>query len=197
MRLLNLRRIAMAAVVTAAATAAVVAFGSSASADGGTLYGMSDDEAHVCTVLGTDSAGHKGVLCVDLFATELLDVNIPTGDVSTSASAELICEDSQAHITECADAYAQGVELANAQKGVVDSVGYWECHSPNCSTDRNYVHTDAQTVYFNDSGLTRNYWGLVVAAGIELPGSGKWVYLGSSNGNDGGELSTGHWWIVG
>lgn len=190
MSIVSRRRIAAMAAV---AVMGIVGPVTGAKASGDVLYGSNYDQAHVCTVLGQDSSGTKGVLCVDLLTDPF---------VLARGQVEIFCEKpgTTVQTERCADAYIQDVESSNAVDGVESSIHYWECGHTygKCAIGRNYRLTDPFSVNEKSdcqTDVADNFWTVVGSAGIQLPGSGQWVYLGSSNANDGGSESTGHWYV--
>jgi hypothetical protein len=204
-RLIGIRRLAAIAAAAAAAGLCVAASAASASASVPVFWVGDGQEAHQCTVIGSDQYGNQGVVCADLLTAEPV-----LGDPEVQAQVEIICQNPSSGKPfngeePCAEAHAYGA-LANAQAGA----GYryeWACgHSYGaCSASRNIwpIGTQDELDYSSDcqTSLTYNYWAVVYGQGaltsIELPGSGKWVYLGPPQANDSGNQSSGHYQICG
>ncbi len=204
MRLIRKRLLAAAAAVAGLCIAAGPAVSASASAPTlhaayyPTLYAAYYQEAHQCTVIGTDYWGNAGVVCADLIA----DPNT-LGFPEARAQVEIICQNAAGAEQQCAEAHAYGA-LANAQTGA----GYryeFDCgHSYGpCSAGRNIWPMAGQVLHLPApdcfTGLAANFWTVVYGQGaltsIELPGSGKWLYLGSPQANDSGNQSSGHYQV--
>jgi hypothetical protein len=189
-------------------TLAVLGASAPASAATGTgglpiLYAGEGNTAHQCTVIGS-ADGYQGVVCADIL----------TGTTATEYWAEgrveIICQKgsgSSAVDVQCAHVDTVG-RVSNAAGGY-DYVGQWACGQAEgpCSTGRNYVTTWAFD-YSTASGCASNpnssydVWMIALGnyetgspTGIELPVSGKWVYLGTGNANDGTNESSGHYYI--
>ncbi|MGH3250715.1 MAG: hypothetical protein ACRDOI_31530 [Trebonia sp.] len=199
MRIFSRSRIAAIALVIATSIAGPV--GSAAASPsppdpGGIpdlLYSQSD-WVHKCTVIGGDGT-FEAVICVDLTTT--------TYGVVT-AKAEAVCQTYAGHEVQCANVILRGVwafgNPARARPTALIKCGHLD--GP-CSTGRNFTtmgslnagqpHCSPQ--YVSSDAHT---WAVIYGGGktaIELPVSGKMVYLNTSNSNDSGSESTGHYYV--
>lgn len=168
--------------------------------------GNGGQEAHTCTIIGTDG-DYDGVVCIDL------SVQPDNGDVDSPynafARADLYCQTTTSAHTH--------VQCANVTStiGLFDAAGgssgdkLFACgHSPNakCSTNTNFsvsntinygTNWTADNCTASTSGAT-DAWAVAFGGGettIELPGSDKVVSLSVVNGNDSGNLSNGHYFL--
>lgn len=165
----------------------------------------SGQEAHSCTVIGSDGTT-EGVVCIDIL-TGIYDSNSGEGTYARS-QIELLCQNISSGATvQCADAVGTWGVYDAAGDGTSDNA---ECgHSYGaCSTGRNYYKgntIDYPWSEWSDSNCDTNVsaasdaWAVAYGSGdtrIELPGSDDWVYLNSGSGaNDGSNESTGHFFI--
>ena len=181
----------LAAILSAAAgmmTAAVSPASAATGTDGFTiLYASQGNIAHHCEVIGSDSYGSEAIVCVDIL----------TGTGSTyywsRGQIEAFCYKNG--VTEqCAQVDTEGTWANGA--GANSGMGQWVCGHQfgACSTGRNYL-TSRVLYYSSASGCssetnsTYDVWTVATqGTEIELPVSGKWVYLGSN-------YSTGHYWV--
>jgi hypothetical protein len=186
----------------------VLGISASASAATGTdgfpiLYASEGNSAHTCNVIGS-ADGYQAVICVD--------IETGTSDLGYWArgQVEAICQKgsgASAVTVQCAQVDVIG--RLSAANGGFDYVGQWACgHQIGaCSTGRNIIATHT-FVYTSAIGCASNPGSLydvwMIAEGasetdsstsIELPVSGKIIYLGVGNANDGPSESTGHYYI--
>jgi hypothetical protein len=153
------------------------------------LYAGEGNIAHNCEVIGSDSDGNEAIVCVDIL----------TGTGSTDYWAqgriEAFCYKNGVTV-QCAQVDVSGT-WANGT-GIDDGIGQWVCGHQfgACSAGRNYITAAWTNYYSSASGCssepnsTYDVWTVVTAGltGIELPVSGKWVYVGSN-------YSTGHHYV--
>jgi hypothetical protein len=201
MRLIGKRRLAAVAASAALAGLGIAGPAVSASASTPVLYAGAGQEAHKCTVIGTDRLGNQGVVCADLIADETIFGPEFYGQV------EVICQHSQNGVVQevqCAEAHAYGA-LVNAQTGF-DQRYEFDCghsYGPCAANNQRNIWTIPGGQPGNgdncQASLADNYWTVAFGQGnltsIELPGSDQWVYLDSPAANDSGNQSTGHYQI--
>lgn len=191
---------------TAALALAVFAvLGTSAAANASTgvdgfpiLHASTNQFAHQCIVIGSDSEGHQGVMCADI-------LTYPTGAGSGVYQAigqiEAYCQTTVEGIVtgiQCAQVDVSG-HFSNAAGGS-DGMGKYECGHQfgPCAVGRNnwqssWFGWESTTGCSSNPKSTYDVWTSIdggTTSGIELPGSDKWVYLGT--GNDGLSESSGH-----
>jgi hypothetical protein len=181
-----------AAILCAGAGIAMIAM-PSASASTGTdgftiLYASQGNVAHRCEVIGSDSYGSQAIVCVDIL----------TGTGSTDYWArgriEAFCYKNGA-TEQCAQVDITGTWASGA--GILSGMGQWVCgHQYGaCTTGRPSITSSAE-FYGSGSGCsslpnsTYDLWTVADqgTTGIELPVSGKWIYLGAN-------FSTGHYYV--
>jgi hypothetical protein len=194
------RRVAASLSLAALATLGAAVPASAATGTGGypVLYAGDGNFAHTCTVIGS-ADGYQGVVCVDILT------GTSGTDYWARGQLELLCQKgsgSTAVTVRCAQVDAVGrISSANGNEY---PVGQWVCGHQfgACSSGRNDIMTSA-FFYSSASGCASNpnsaYNVWTVAYGtqtsIELPVSGKVVYLGAGSANDGANESTGHHYI--
>jgi serine/threonine protein kinase, bacterial len=168
------------------------------------LYAGSGKEAHECTIIGSAEDSNIGGIVEGLVCADIA-TSTGSGGYMALGQIEIYCQTTEGATIQCADAITTA-ELVNASAGVVETSGSWQCgHSYGpCATGRNYVKTIDDTYSASMSDCSANVsddtdaWGLAVGGGsteIQLPGSDDWVSLTSSNANDGGSQSSGHFYI--
>jgi hypothetical protein len=161
-------------------------------------------EAHTCIVLGSDGTT-QGVACIDLL-TGLSASNSGPGDY-VKEQVELLCQTiSSGADVQCANAVAQH-SISNGEGQEYTATNACGHANGPCATGRNYWSVGGwnypwSTTSIAGSGCTAStnqtnqVWAVVYgnyATSIELPKSGKTVYLVS--GNDGENESTGHYFV--
>lgn len=197
MRIVGKRWIAAAAVSVVTCMAGPVV---SASASIPVLHASQDQVAHVCTVIGSapyKGVTYQGVVCVTIFSEIDLD-----GSPGVVAQLEAVCQTPSGNEVQCAEIHAIGT-LANAATGPDGNMVSYSGHAFGpCPAGRYYMavglgYYTGITASNCQTSLSSNIWALAYGSGtgIELPGSGQWVYLSSSTGNDAGNESTGHYYI--
>ena len=190
------------------AAALALIFGAVGSADAAALpilhtsMSGSGQEAHECTVVGNDGTT-QGVVCVDIL-TGIYDSNSGEGSYAKD-QVEVYCQNiSSGADVQCANALVT-FGFYNAAGGA--NSGTDECgHSYGpCATGRNYYSNTtfdypwsswSDSNCASDSNGATSVWAVAFGGGdtvIELPGSDKSVSLVS--GNDGGNESSGHYFI--
>lgn len=191
----------------AALTAFIAVVGTSMSAHAATgaggitiLHASNGDMAHQCTVIG-EVDGYQGVVCADLL-TGLLG-----SQYWVEGRVEAYCQTDAGVEVQCADVDLLYGEMADGGGGNT-LIGGTQCgHSYGpCSTGRNYAYSRSNFYYdtstypvscSSSTGSITQVWAVAAGGvvGIELPKSDKWVYLSTANSNDGGNESTGHYYI--
>ena len=193
---------------TAALALAVFAvLGTSAAANASTgvdgfpiLHASTNQFAHQCIVIGSDSQGHQGVMCADIVTDP---AGTGSGVYQAIGEVEAYCQTEVNGITtdiQCAQVDASG-RFAGAG-GWSTPVGFDCGHQFGpCAVGRN-KRPSASYGWTTTTGCASNpnssydMWTSITGGGdskIELPGSDKWVYL--TTGNDGLSQSTGHNYI--
>jgi hypothetical protein len=176
---------AVVGVTVAAITPASAATGT----DGFTiLYASEGNIAHHCEIIGSDSDGNEGIVCVDIL----------TGTGSdyywARAQIEAFCYNNSQPV-QCAQVDVTGTWAngADADSGIGQSVCGHQWGA--CSTGRNYF--SGRAIYYtsasgcsSEPNSTYDVWTVATTPGtqIELPKSAKWVYLPSN-------YSTGHYYV--
>ncbi len=186
------RRLYKLAAILFAAVGVMVAAITPASAATGTdgftiLYAGEGNIAHHCEIIGSDTDGNEGIVCVDIL----------TGTGSTyywaKAQIEAFCYNNSQPV-QCAQVDVTGT-FANGA-GQPSGIGQWVCgHQYGaCSTGRNYV-SGVTNYYSSASGCSSqpnsmyDVWTVAyTGTRIELPKSAKWVYIPSN-------YSTGHYYV--
>jgi hypothetical protein len=194
----------------ALALAALAVLGTSAAANASTgiggfpiLHASTNQGAHQCIVIGSDSQGHEGVMCADI-------VTYPTpgaGSGSYQAIGQI-----QAYCQTTVEGIVTGIQCAQVDvSGRFAGAGGWSTpvgaetycghqYGP-CAVGRNVWQSswfgwDTTTGCSSNPNSSYDVWTSIMGgttSGIELPGSDKWVYLGT--GNDGLSQSSGHNYI--
>lgn len=187
--------------ITGAAVAAVLciagtATSASASTPPPTLHANQRDASPAnCTSLGSDQYGNSGEMCIGL---ETYPDSNNTSTLWAKTMSEIYCINSAGAWTQCAEAQLYGT-IADGQTGAGTRAEYHCGHAYGpCKPEA--VNLGSRSFKASSCGsLSNNIWGVAYGqgalTGVELPVSGKWVYLGSSNANDSGNESTGHYEI--
>jgi hypothetical protein len=171
------------------------------------LYGGDDSFAHQCKVIGVAVRGYEAVVCSDLQAGDGGTMDNPYYYVD--GQTEAYCQTISGTVVGC-----EGVEVSaqlSSGAGVVGTGGY-ECgtfdSSVACAGDgqRNYVPDGGEAWWITvgaeadcatDLGSYNQVWNVVFGGSgvteVQLPNSGAVETL--TVGNDGGNQSTGHYFI--
>ena len=184
-----------------ASTVALVGMTTSASATTGDdgfsiLDASAGNQAHVCTILGTDDDYHEAIVCVDI------NTKVSGDQVLIQGQLEAYCQDDNGTVVQCAN-ITDGGEIASTG-------GVWSSYAADCGhslgacpTGREYAHSSwmGDGTSAGESGCASNpseaLWSIAVgvATTIELPGSDDSYTLSNTDPNDGANESTGHYYI--
>jgi hypothetical protein len=187
-----------------ATAAGVVPAGAPNGADGfPILYATAtQNQAHVCKVIGKDKYGNQAIVCVNLTAIPIADEASPL-PYAAVAQAVVSCQNSSDVTVQCAN-ITETAELADAEDGVQVTASnhcghaWGACPVGALSAQTGRVDYALSNSCGDVPGSAYDAWGLVLGGGatvIELPTSDTNVTLDSSNANDGSNFSTGHNYI--
>jgi hypothetical protein len=199
----------VAAILIAAAgitTAAIQPASAATGPDGFTiLNALSDAQAHKCNVIGGDGS-YQAVVCSDILTYE------GATDYYAYGRAEAYCQTaSSAHTVVPCENIFEATQLSTGD-GTNTGTYTLGCGTggPACPDGRLYkstrnwdysIHNAGGGTCSSNPGSSYDVWDVVWGGGvdgasIQTP-DGAWYYLSSfyGNGNDGGNESTGHYYI--
>jgi hypothetical protein len=191
-------KVGIALLASTAALVGTTATASAATGEGGftILNASAGNEAHVCTILGTDDDYHEAIVCVDI------NTKVSGDQVLVQGQLEAYCQDDNGTVVQCAN-ITDGGEISST--GGVWSEYAADCgHSLGpCPTGREYAHSSwmGDGTEAGESGCASNtseaLWSIAVGVSttIELPGSDDSYTLSNTDPNDGSNESTGHYYI--
>lgn len=191
-------KVGIALLASTAALVGTTASASAATGEGGftILDASAGNQAHVCTILGTDDDYHEAIVCVDI------NTKVSGDQVLIQGQLEAYCQDDNGTVVQCAN-IMDGGEIASTG-------GVWSSYANDCGhslgacpTGREYAYSSwmGDGTSAGESGCASNtseaLWSIAVGVSttIELPGSDDSYTLSNTDPNDGSNESTGHYYI--